>query len=125
MSADPREFVVRRPRHEAIALDTCRVWLELDSRQPPAERAATLIDVSRHGLQVTLAGPVDLEEHVVVHIEEAQARLDVALAGYVRWQRPCEAQGWTVGCVFDEALRYEVMGELFLAGILNMHSGRA
>jgi hypothetical protein len=120
MSTDSKEFVVRRPRHEATASTSCHVWLELISREPCTQRNAELVDLSRQGLQLKLDAPLDPEESVVVRIQHTANRLDLKLTGHTRWQRACEDGRWAVGCLFDEPLGYEILGELFLSGILSM-----
>ena len=120
MSTDFKEFVVRRPRHEAITSTSCHVWLELISREPCAQRNAELVDLSRQGLQLKLDAPLEPEESVVVRIQHIATRLDLKFAGRIRWQRACEDGSWAIGCVFDEPLGYEALGELFLSGILSM-----
>ena len=105
-------------------MSSCRVWLELTSRQPTAGREAELVDMSRHGLQVRLTGPLEVSEPVVVRIQDSGATMDVALQAKVRWQRPHGQNRWAVGCAFDEAVNYEVLGELFLRGFLNAGPGR-
>ena len=122
MSAESKEFVVRRPRHDAVQDRSCHVWVERIARDPKVEQDAALVDVSRLGLQVKLTESLEPDEPLVVHIQHSQVKLDVALAGRVRWQRQCHDGYWTVGFVFDQAIEYEVMGELFLCAVLSMQA---
>ena len=59
-------------------------------------------------------------EPVVVHIEGEAERLKVALPATVRWQQLGDDGTWAIGCAVTEPVGYEVMGELFLSGILDM-----
>jgi hypothetical protein len=122
MSSESSEFIIRRPRHDAVQDSLCHVWVERIARDPKARQDVALVDVSRLGLQVKLTDSLEPDEPLVVHIQHSQAKLDVALAGRVRWQRQCHDGHWAVGCVFDQAIDYEVMGELFLCGILSMQA---
>jgi hypothetical protein len=100
--------------------ERCRIWIELVGREPAAVFEAKLIDLSRHGMQVQLAAPVVTGERVVLRIHDASDGLDVALAGLVRWQRAAGTGAWNAGSIFDDMVDYEVLGELFLRGILDM-----
>jgi hypothetical protein len=122
MPADPRQFVVRLPRHEATTTDSCQVRVELPEREPVAIHAAELVDLSRHGAQVRLQHALKPGEPVVIRIRDESAKLDVTLTGTVRWHRTVGDADWASGCVFDKEIGYEVMGELFLSGILDMGS---
>ena len=112
--------VIRRPRHDAKPDTGCRTWIELPGRKPPAERPARLVNLSRNGLQIAIREPLAPAELLVVHIEGERERLNVALSATVRWQQLGEDGTWAVGCAVTEPIGYEVMGELFLSGILDM-----
>ena len=86
------------------------------------ERPAKLVNLSRSGLQITIGEPLAREELVTVHIRDAQGTVEVALKGWVRWQRSLGPQNWSIGCELEQPLSYEALGELFLSGILDMDS---
>lgn len=119
MPTESNPFSVRRPRHEALQDSACAVWVERIGRDPGAKHEATLVDVSRLGLQVSLAAPLEADEPLAIHIRHSQAGLSVALAARARWQRQTPDGRWAVGCVFDRAIDPVVLGELFLCGVLS------
>ena len=112
----------RAPRHDARPRVPCDVWAELSSRHPIVERPAKLVNLSRSGLQITIGEPLAREELVTVHIRDTQGTVEVALKGWVRWQRSLGPQNWSIGCELEQPLSYEALGELFLSGILDMGS---
>jgi hypothetical protein len=120
MSEHSKQQMLRRPRHEALDIEGCRIWLELAGREPVASYEVRLVDLSRHGMQVRIAAPVATGEDVILHICDTNDRLDLALPGTARWQRASGEGVYSVGCLFDELVDYEVLGELFLRGILDM-----
>ncbi|MFV1965571.1 MAG: PilZ domain-containing protein [Pirellulaceae bacterium] len=122
MAADPRQFVVRRPRHEAVRNDACRAWLEFPHQDLPPVREVELVDLSRHGTQLRYARPIEPGASLCIRIHCDEENLDVALQGTVCWQRTFGPARWAAGFVFAEELSYELMGELFLSGILDMGS---
>ena len=77
-----------------------------------------------HRVKSALEGAFDARARVLR--EQAMANtmagdaVDVTLPGTVRWLRACGPEQWTTGCLFDQAVSYELMGELFLSGILEM-----
>lgn len=79
-----------------------------------------LVDFSRHGVQLRMTSPLEPETSLIVHIQDASADLDIVLPGRIRWQRGFKDGYWHAGCIFDEAVGYETMGELFLHGVLDM-----
>jgi hypothetical protein len=93
--------------------------LERVSREPVVSCDAELVDLSRNGLQIHAADRFDNDEPVVIHIQQDSTGIDLALSSRVRWQRSGEISAVAVGCVFDQPLGYEEMGELFLSGILS------
>ena len=120
MAADPIQFVVRRPRHEAVQNPTVRIWLESPHTNLPLDCEVELVDLSRQGAHLRLSRPVEPGESFLIRIQCEDAQLDVTLQGIQRWQRTDGPEKWAVWCVFDEELGYELMGELFLSGILDM-----
>jgi hypothetical protein len=79
-----------------------------------------LVDLSRQGVQLRLASPRKPGENLNIRIQCEESRLDATLRGTVRWQKTAGGERWAVGCIFEEELSYELMGELFLSGILQM-----
>ena len=113
MNGKQSQPLIRRPRHDAKQDTSCRTWIELPERDPPAECNARLVNLSRNGLQIAIREPLALSEPVVVHIEGEAERLKVALPATVRWQQLGDDGTWAIGCAVTEPVGYEVMGELF------------
>lgn len=110
--------VVRRPRHEVNGTGVCEVWVETTVGGRPFVCDAQLADVSRQGFQITLDRPLPEEDDLVLRITDPSHKLDLALPAHVRWQRVDSDDRWHVGCMFADMVSYEVLGELFLCGIL-------
>jgi hypothetical protein len=113
-------FIVRRPRHEALPNSTCRVIVEGTG----SERAwdAELTDVSRQGLKLLLDANLPQDARVCLCLEQPANQFSVTLACTVRWSRLQDDGRWGAGCIFDQELSWELMGELFLHGILSADS---
>jgi len=111
---------LRSPRHDALGKSACVITIRMDAYDPHHEYCVTLTNLSRNGIQLCLAEPLPCDEHAVIRIRHVQGDLDVELAGVVRWRRTSGDDGWSIGCEFNEPLSYEVLGELFLRGILEM-----
>ena len=122
MSFDPNQFVVRRPRHSATGSSPGQVLLETLSENPSDPQEVRLLDLSREGAKLELSSPVPPKAEVVLHVQDDSLGLAVALRGRVRWQRAQGVGRWDLGCLFDEPVAYEVIGELFLSGVLSTGS---
>jgi hypothetical protein len=122
MTYDPNSFVIRRPRHSANEDPQTRIWLEETDSPDLLERDVQLRDFSRKGAKLELAAPMTPNAEVLLHLQNADENLDVAIAGQTCWQRRVDEGSWLLGCNFEKEVTYEVIGELFLSGILEMHS---
>ena len=120
--SDPRHFVIRVPRHTAPDSGECRVWLEYVSGEFGEPCEARLVDFSRRGARFELNGSVVPDESLLVRIQADAHSLDVSLPAVVRWQRAEGGGNWALGCLFEQEVPYEVVGELFLSGILSTDS---
>lgn len=116
--SDPRYLVIRRPRHSARSDDQSQVWLECSS-EPCQRREAQLVDFSRMGAKFEVTAPLALDESFRVRIQQAAHAVDITLPAVVRWQRIEGDHGWMMGCLFEQEVPYEVVGELFLSGLLS------
>ena len=119
MAYDPRQFVVRQPRHSAVDESAGVLWLEVISEPAGERRDVVLVDFSRKGAKLELSLPVAPNSAVLLHIENESQGLAISLAGHVRWQRVERVGCWALGCMFDEEVPYETIGELFLSGVLS------
>lgn len=113
-------FVARRPRHEATVAKAVRVQLERGNHALPATVSAELVDLSRQGARLRAEIALAEDEAVAIRLRAAATGLDLTLPGAVRW-RAQEAGGqWSYGCQFKEEVPLEMLGELFLCGILSV-----
>ena len=62
---------------------------------------------------------VQIESGITAFLREPSARLEVQLSGKVQWQRRTDDQQFAIGFQFAEEVNWEIMGELFLSGILD------
>jgi len=113
------DFIGRRPRHQAAVAEAVQVDVERGDDAPTSTVAAELVDFSRHGARVRAEAALAQDELVAIRLRQPTTGLDVALPGAVRW-RSQEASGhWLYGCQFKEEVPLEMLGELFLCGILS------
>jgi hypothetical protein len=120
MSYDPHSFVVRRPRHVATNDSRNRFWIE--DLTSSLKHDVQLVDFSRNGAKLELATPITPDSAVNLCLQSADKKLSVSLPGHVRWQRRLAEGHWLLGCLFENEVSYEVIGELFLSGVLEMDS---
>jgi hypothetical protein len=113
-------FIVRRPRHEVLDQADCRITVEWIASSRCL--AAELADVSRQGLKLILDTRMPEDARMRLCLEQPTNRFSVTLPLTVRWSRLEDDGRWGVGCVFDRELSWELMGELFLNGILSAKS---
>jgi hypothetical protein len=115
---DPRDFSSRRPRHEAQPAAECRLFLTPKSA-PDEPISAQLADLSRHGLKAVTVQ--DLPENLVIQIdiELPEGRMKLTDSARVCWSHHQNEDQWAVGLSFDHELSWELMGELFLSGVLS------
>ena len=121
MGYDPYDFVIRRPRHCATDTSLNRVWLEVDSADAHP-KCVQLLDFSRRGAKIELDGPVPPKAALLLCVADDSLGLNVKVPGHVRWIRTEGVGRWILGCSFDEPVAYEVIGELFLSGVLSTGS---
>ena len=122
MAFDPHAYIVRQPRHTAADASSSRIWIEELEQENPQQRDVVLLDFSRKGAKLELTSPITPGGQVLLHVQDDAANLNVRLKGTVRWQRR-QAEGcWLLGCQFEQLVEYEVIGELFISGILATES---
>jgi hypothetical protein len=113
---DHRNFVARPPRHVASAEGTRVEVRRCDATEQPGY-AAMLVDFSRQGARLRLADAFQIGDRLLIQIE---ARPDFVYRqeATVCW-RSCESPPHvTYGCGFESPVKWEVLGELLLRGIL-------
>lgn len=118
MGYDPFQFVIRRPRHSAMDGTVGRVWLEVDSADVPPQNVR-LHDFSRKGAKIELEAPIPPKASLRLCVLDESLGLDVQIPGRVCWIRTEGVGCWMLGCSFEESVPYEVIGELFLSGVLS------
>jgi hypothetical protein len=110
-------FIERRPRHEVLDENDCRITVQ--GSGSPDQWDAELADVSRQGLKLILAARLPEDSRAELCLEQPANQFRVALPVTVRWARVMDDGRWSAGCIFDQELSWELMGELFLNGILS------
>lgn len=113
---EQESLIVRRPRHEALPDSGCSITLDWIASSRRLE--ADLGDVSRLGLRLILDSSLPEDARIRLRLEQPANRFSATLPVTVRWSRLGDDGRWAVGCVFDQELSWELMGELFLNGIL-------
>lgn len=111
-------FIVRRPRHEVTDDSNCRITVEWSANSQ--RFAAELADVSRNGLKLLLDCEIPHDTRLQLCLEQLANRFSVTLPVTVRWSHLEDDGRWGIGCIFDHELTWELMGELFLNGILSV-----
>jgi hypothetical protein len=114
------QFIVRRPRHEVLPGTTCRItvdWIGSDRAWD-----VDLTDVSRQGLKLLIDTKLPEDSAIHLCLEQPANQFSITLACTVRWCRLQDDGRWGAGCIFDQELSWELMGELFLNGILSADS---
>ncbi len=117
---DVAKFVVRNPRHVIAAGTDSSIEIRRAAGRDPEIVPGQLVDFSRSGLQVQIDAEVDDDEAVTVRLHDPDSQFELLLSGTIRWQRPAGDGLYSVGCEFDEEVPWELLGELFLNGILSM-----
>lgn len=118
MKLDRWAFTGRRPRHPAAGDEAVSVSIERAVRSPGADEGVELVDLSRQGARLLVADPPAQDEPLVFRLGVQHTGLDLALPGAVRWLTQQDDGRWLIGCEFTEELSLEMLGELFLCGIL-------
>ena len=113
-------FVTRRPRHEVQPNAQCGISLILPETGQICD--AQLSDLSRHGMKVICGGELPTESTVVVQADLPTGRIQVAPSATIRWSRLQDDGQWTAGLIFHRELSWEVMGEMFLSGVLSVQA---
>ena len=115
MAEDFWNYVVRRPRHAGRRSDALHVELRRHEGRLPDVVEATLVDLSRGGLQLNVDTPLVKGERVQVRISCGENTFDNETEATVRWVRVSEdGKTWSLGLRFKEELRFDLLGELFL-----------
>jgi hypothetical protein len=119
MAVDVSQFVLRDPRY--IIAEGNEVPVEvrrIDGRQPQVVRG-TLADFSRKGMQLRSDTSLEIGEVVSATLHDGKLSFQIELEGTVQWQRQSADGDYAIGLKFAEDVNWEVLGELFLSGILD------
>jgi hypothetical protein len=81
---------------------------------------AELSDVSRFGLKLILDKEMPPDARLRLSLKQTANQFHVILPVTVRWSRLEDDGRWGIGCIFDREMSWELMGELFLNGILSI-----
>lgn len=122
MISDRFSRFARHPRSDVQQLLSHDVTAELTQRFPVVVCPATLVNLSRNGLQIFLCEPLMRDERLIVRIHDAKGGPRVALNCTARWRRTGECGCWSIGCEFDTPLSQEVLGQLFLGNPLGVET---
>jgi len=119
MSRDVSSQIVRDPRHRAK--DITKAWAEVLRRggRLPKRLPAMLIDLSRKGIQLRVAMLLERGERITVRLLHLPLEEEYALDATVQWMRLADGNTYAVGCQFDDEIDFEILGELFLDGLLD------
>lgn len=115
MSEEFWNYIVRRPRHAGRSTANVAVQLLREQGRLPDVVDASLIDLSRGGVQLVVATRLVKGERVRVRIFWGENSFDGDVGAVVRWLcRTDDGQNWNLGLRFSEELQFDLMGELFL-----------
>jgi hypothetical protein len=122
VSRDVAEYILRDPRY--LIAEGQQTFVELRRDDDPAAPplSSLLVDFSRKGMQILADVSFEIGEKITVFLREPSAKLEVQLSGIVQWQRSMDDQKFAIGCQFAEDVNWEIMGELFLSGILDQRT---
>ncbi len=119
MSEQFWKYAPRSPRHKAVDGGEIRVQLKRSSDHYAAAEDAVLVDLSRHGVRLIAAVEPAAGESVEVRLGNRDGQLLLGLPATVRWCRT-EADGQCdIGCSLVNELPWDVLGELFIGGVLD------
>ena len=107
----------RKPRYEASGNEKLAAEVERSVDGQACAVPAEVLDLSRDGFQLRLPVALTIGEHVCLRLHVEDAGLTLTLPGTVRWQRAADEQ-WLVGCLCDQPVAWESLGELFLNEVL-------
>ncbi|NIL96313.1 MAG: hypothetical protein GTO26_02960 [Planctomycetales bacterium] len=119
MSRDITDYFLRDPRYLIEDGQQTLVETGRDGDAGESVWPSLLVDFSRKGMQILSPRPLQIGEKISGVLRATDGQLEVKLYGTVQWQRGAEGQQFAIGCQFDEEVDWEVMGELFLSGILD------
>ena len=111
-------LIPRSPRHRSDSSSPIHLQISGDV---DSSYTTQLVDISRQGIQVASAEPLDEGSKVSIGINLQEGEWQVRQTGVVRWCRRDEDGKWRVGCLFDQKLSWELLGELILCGAVRGH----
>jgi hypothetical protein len=118
MSSDYLQYALRNPRYSSAA-PKVRVEVEQTVDGLTGLVQAELQNLSRHGYHVKTPVSLNAQQRVNLHLRIEDSTIDLTLPGTVQWQRPAGDGTWLAGCQADYAIDWEMLGELFLSGVLS------
>ena len=121
MSRDVAQYVFRNPRYVIAEGQQTVVDLRRESEPIGLPVVAELIDFSRKGMQVSTDLELTVGEEITATLRDPGRKVELGLGGHVQWQRRID-QRFAVGIQFTAEVSWEIMGELFIRGILDQDS---
>ena len=121
MSRDIAEFILRDPRY--LTADGQQTVVQLLPDGDGTDSILTeLVDFSRKGMQVLSDVELQVGDQVMAILRDAASGLDLRLSATVQWQRSADNSKFAIGFQFADEVNWEVLGELFLSGILDQQT---
>lgn len=112
-------FIAREPRHNANSGAHLDVEVDCPNDPESGRLPAELLDLSRNGVKLCVALPINVGELVHIHLRHPGSGLTVSVPTTVRWRRSADDDnGWFLGCRHTVEIPMETLGELFLNEIL-------
>ena len=118
MTAPIWNYIARLPRHSAEDNQNYIMDIIPDGKDNRAILHVKLINLSRHGAQLEIDGPLDVGESFNVRIRCKESGAELQFPATICWLRSESEELWTAGCQFEEEIAWEVYGELFLEGVI-------
>jgi hypothetical protein len=117
---DDESFVARRPRYEVEPTARCSVTIIIAGSGQSIE--GWLSDLSRHGMKLVTSEEIPNDTTVAVQADLPTGRIQIASSATIRWSRIQDDGQWSAGLVFHSELSWELMGEMFLSGVLSVQA---
>ncbi|MFT7639946.1 MAG: hypothetical protein ACI9G1_001684 [Pirellulaceae bacterium] len=122
MSDTNWDYVARRPRHTAVVDDKLKVRVReflTDSFSSPGSAMATgyISDLSRDGAQLFVGSPLPKSSSLIIQVLDGDELL-AELSAELQWSCRDSPEQLRSGIAFDKPLSHELLGELFLRGLL-------
>ena len=119
MSNDPSNYTVRRPRYVATGKAAIVLSIVRAEERHPAVVTGELVDISRHGICIKAADPLEPDERLLIRLKEAAGGLERSFAARGLWRQQETDDSWLIGCALEGEVDWETLGELFLQQVID------